>query len=230
MNPEILSHSRNNGLLEFFKEMAPKYLSEQDLKDYQAGRKTLYSGELYIRKQLGSLGGIQAVIDENDVQKATRCNLSKGRVPAEMNLVASHVQIRYGYSLALVLPELVDYTNTIYDLADKDFDAGTVGTGDTVYKRAVPVAFANSEYEIKCDDGLVDKGRTVELLTRNVTNDGANGSAKNAIMLKMPKFLRADKTLRLDLRFPDTAVTPAGNHYVEFAIKGIYLGKRPESN
>lgn len=235
----IIHHTSKNGLLEFFNLMVSKgALSQQDLKDYQDGKKVFYTADLYVRKFIGtSMTGVIDVITENEVEYINRCNLSKGRIPAEMNVIASHIDIKYGESLTSnslsTKPENVDYLNTIYDLGDLVADGGrSVVASTTVFQRRIPTSFTNAEYELKCDDGLVAKGRVSEFLIRNTVNATPQGGGENKAFLMWPKLLQADKTLRLALKFPATATSdvPAStDFFVEFSVKGIYLGKRPNA-
>lgn len=238
-NQGIIGHTSKNGLLEFFNLMAAKgALGVQDMKDYTDGKKVFYTADLYVRKFIGaSMTGNVDVITENEVEYINRCNLSKGRIPAEMNIIASHIDIKYGEALtsaALSLkPENIDYINTIYDLGDLSADAGrAVIASTTVFARRIPTSFTNAEYELQCDNGLVAKGRVSEFLIRNTVSNTPQGGGENKSFLMWPKLLPADKTLRLSLKFPATAtadVPASTDFFVEFSVKGIYLGKRPNA-
>lgn len=239
MKNEIIGLSSQNGLMEFFDLMTRKgALTQQDLKEYQDGKKVFYTADLYVRKFIGAtMTGIKEVITENEVEYATRCNLSKGRVPAEMNVIVSHIDIKYGEALTSAglssTPEAIDYTNCIYDLGDLVADAGrSVVASTTVFVKRIPNSFINAEYEVTCDGGLVDKGRVSEHLIRNTVNGTPQGGGENKKFLMWPKLLLADKQLRVNLKFPATATSdvPAStDFFVEFSIKGIYLGKRPNA-
>lgn len=231
---EIIGLSGRNGLVEFFNTMVKKgALTQQDLLDYNEGKKVFYSGELYVRKYIGTtLSGNVDVITENEVEVLTRCNLSKGRVPDEMNLIMSHFELNYGVSTTAgdaTTPEIVEYTNQIFSLNDVEADAGaSVVAAGIVAVRAIPTRFVNAEYELKCDGGLVDKGRVKELLTRNTTSYGANSNGENKRMLYWPKLLPAGKKLELIIKFPTVGTTPGSSYFfVEAVMKGMYLGKRP---
>ncbi len=234
MTKEIVGVSASNGLIEYFNLMASKgALSQQDLSDYQAGKKVFYTADLYVRKYIGqSLSGNIEVITENEVEYPTRCNLSKGRIPAEMNVIMSHLSIKYGVSTTsgdAATPEIVKYNDCIYAINDVKADAGTDAiSGATVIVQQIPTVFINAEYELKCDDGLVDRGRMEELLNNNTVGYGVNGNAENKRQLFWPKLLQSDKTLRLTLKFPAVGTVPSSSYFfVELGIKGIYLGKRP---
>lgn len=235
-NSEILNVTNQNGLLEFFNTMVQKKaLSQQDLQDYQEGKKVFYTSDLYVRKYIGtSMSGVVDVITENEVEFLTRCNLSKGRIPEEQNIIMSHFQLKYGESLTAgdaTTPEIVKYTNCIWDLGDVVADAGrsTVAAGIVPVQR-IPTPFINAEYELKCDDGLVDKGRVSELLVNNTSTQQIQGAGSNNRLLYWPKLLPAGKTLRLALKFPTVGTVPASTYFfVEASIKGIYLGKRPNA-
>lgn len=239
MKTEIISKSTENGLLEFFNLMASKgALTQQDLSEYNSGKKVFYTTDMYVRKFLGTaITGIKDVITENEVEYIGRCNLSKGRIPAEMNIIVSHIDIKYGEALTASnlsgRPEAIDYTNCIYDIADVVADAGrSVVAGANVFVRRIPISFVNAEYELKCDDGLVDKGRVAEFMIRNTGNQTPQGGGENKKFLLWPKLLVADKQLRLALKFPEshTDDVPANtDFFVEFSVKGIYLGKRPNA-
>lgn len=236
MNKEIIGTANKNGLLEFFNTMVKKgALSKQDLADYEEGKKVFYTADLYVRKFLGTtLSGVVDLINENDVEFITRCNLSKGRIPDEMNLIASHIDLKFASALSSAslsaTPELVDYSNAIYDIADVVADAGASAvSGASVVVKRLPTSWTNGEYEIKCDDGLIDKGRISEMCVRNTVGYGSQGQAENKKMLFWPKLLPAGKTLRCQLKFPATATGIPGSSdlFAELSIKGIYLGKRP---
>jgi hypothetical protein len=214
--------------LEFFeKQVQAGKLSQQDTSDYKSGSKQLITDEIFIRKQLGGLSGVQEFINENDVQKNCISNLSKGTIPVEKNLVIDLVGIRYGFSATAVDPALVSYTNAIFNINDTAFDGGATATGGEVYERLIPVVLQNAEYEIKCDGGIVDRGRVCDLLTHNVSLDGVNGHDKNFRMLEWPKLLAAGKRLECNFKFPEApSALPAGNHYVELVLKGLGMGKR----
>ncbi len=235
MNTEIIGTAKHNGLLEFFNTMVEKgALTNQDLADYKAGKKIFYTADLYVRKYLSSaaMTGNVEVITENEVEFTTRCNLSKGRIPDEMNLIVSHFGLRYGESLTagdITTPEIVDYTDQMYDIADIVADAGrSAVSGGSVLVRRIPIPFCNADYEVKCDDGLIDKGRVGELLSRGTTSYYAQGNAQNKKMYFWPKLLPSGKTLRLTLKFPTVGSWPASTYFfVEATWKGMYLGKRP---
>jgi hypothetical protein len=214
--------------LEFFeKQVAAGKLSNQDTDDYKKGYKQLITDDIFIRKQLGGLSGVQEFINENDVQKNCITNLSKGSIPVEKNLVIDLIGIKYGFSTTQIDPALVSYTNTTFSINDTGFDAGSTATGGEVYERLIPVVLQNAEYEIKCDGGIVDRGRVCDLLTQNVSVDGVNGHDKNFRMLEWPKLLSAGKRLECNFKFPEAAsVLPPGFHYVELVLKGLGLGKR----
>jgi len=236
-NSEIISTANKSGLVEFFNTMVKNgHLAQQDLSDYQAGKKVFYTADLYVRKYLGqALSGEIQAITENEVEYLTRCNLSKGRIPDEMNVIMSHFSLRFGESTTdySTTPERVKYTNCIYDLADVVADAGRSAVASTsVFVQRIPNAFINGEYELKCDDGLVDKGRISEHLVNNTATQHVQGAGDNAKLYYWPKLLPAGKTLRLTLKFPSSAVSgtdyPASTYYfVEASVKGMYLGRRP---
>jgi len=220
--------SKQNGLVEFFDTMASKgQLSNQDASDLREGKKQFITDEIYLRKQLTGLKGVVEFINENDVRKNCITNLSKGSVPAEKNIVVNKLGVRFGYSATAVDPADVAYTNAIFNIADTEFDAGATATGGDVYARVIPVQFQNAEYELRCDDVIIDNGRMEDLLTQNVSTDAVNGNAKNFKELEWPKLLLAGKRLAFDIRFPETATpVPAGNFYCEVVVKGLGLGKR----
>jgi hypothetical protein len=231
---EILGPSSHNGLLEFFNEMVKKgALSKQDLEDYQAGKKVFYTTDLFVRKYIGTtMSGVVDIITENEVEVLTRCSLSKGRIPDEMNVIMSHLDLKYGVSTTAgdaTTPEIIDYSNQIYDFADVVADAGASAvSGASVFVKRIPTVFANAEYELKCDDGLVDKGCVNELLHRNSVSYGVGNNAENKKQLYWPKLLPAGKTLRFQLKFPTVGTVPSSSYFfVELRIKGIHLGKRP---
>lgn len=235
----IIGTTTQNGLLEFFNLMADKgALGVQDLNDYKAGKKVFYTADVYVRKFIGaSMTGVVEVITENEVEVATRCSLSKGRIPSDMNIIASHIEIKYGEALTSaslsLVPERVDYLNTIYDLGDLVADAGrSVVASTTVFVRRIPTSFTNAEYEFKSDGSLVDKGRVSSLLIRNTVTQTVQGGGENQKFLMWPKLLKSNSKVELILKFPATAtadVPASTDFFVEFAIKGIYLGKRPEA-
>lgn len=212
----------------FFEQMVKAgKLSQQDMIEYKSGQKQLITDEVYLRKQLNGLSGVQEFVNENDVQKNCITNLSKGRVPDEKNLIIDLVGLRYGWAATAVDPALVSYSNAIYSISDTEFDAGATATGGEVYARQIPVALQNAIYEIKCDNAVVDQGRVYELLTYNVSNDAVNGHEKNYRELEWPKLLLSGKRLTCDIKFPEVAgPAVAGFHYLELTVKGLGLGKR----
>ncbi len=216
-----------NGLIEFLNtQVAKGLLSKQDASDLADGKKQFQSEEVYIRKKLGNTSGILALINENDVEKPTVSNLSKGRIPDEKNIVAHLVGIRFGYSATDVAPELVDYSNAVFNMGDVDFDGGATATGDAVFARRIPTQLQNAVYTLKCDDVVIDNGRVEDLLSQNASVDGVNGHPKNFRELEYPKLLLSGKTLRCDIQFPDGGSVPAGYWYAELVVKGLGLGKR----
>lgn len=202
-------------------------LSQQDLSDYQSGKKQLQTEEVYIRKQLTGTAGVIEFINENDVTKNCVTNLSKGSIPAEKNIIVTKLGLRFGWSATDVAAAAVEYSNAVFNIGDVSADAGADVTGDSVYARRIPVQIQNAEYELLVDAIVMDKGRVADLLTHNVASDATNGSDKNFKELEWPKLFLADKRVSLNIKFPENgAAVPAGYYYAEFVAKGLGLGKR----
>jgi hypothetical protein len=225
MESLVLPKSTDNNLIEFFENVVVNrgLLSQDDIKAYRDGQKVLKTTDLFIRKKI-DINGIVEVIDENDVEFQSRCNLSKGRVPSEKNIICAAIQLKYGFSTPNVNPELVDFTNCIYSIGVLANDPG--GTGGTVYARRVPLNLINAEFKASVDDVIFDEGRASQFFAENVSNYAVDANSQNNRVLLLPKFLKADKTLRFSLKFPQNAPAIAGNHYVEIAYRGLELTKR----
>jgi hypothetical protein len=216
------------GTVEFFdqKMKTPGVFSEQDAKDYLDKKKQFKGDEIFLRKKLIGLSGVIPVINENDVQKTCITNLSKGSVPIEKNIVVDKISLKFGFSPVDVAADRISYSNAIFAISDTEFDAGATATGDTVYARQIPIEIQNAEYVMSVDEVILEQGRVEDLLTHNVSVDAVNGNDKNFKQLEWPILLLAGKTVRLDLKFPEGSVTPAGFYYVEFIVKGLGLAKR----
>lgn len=223
----VLPKASDNNLIEFFENVviAKGLLSQDDIKAYRDGQKVLKTTDLFIRKKI-DLNGIVEVINENDVEFQARCNLSKGRVPSEKNIICAAIQLKYGFAVAGPAPaaELIDFTNSTYSLGGLAVDPN--GTGGTVYATKVPLNLRNSEFKASVDDVIFDEGRTSQFFAENVSNYAVDANSQNNRVLLMPKFLKADKALRFTLKFPEGLSAPAGNHYVEIAYRGLELTKR----
>lgn len=225
MESLVLPKSADNNLIEFFENVviAKGLLSQDDIKAYRDGQKVLKTTDLFIRKKI-DIQGIVEVIDENDVEFQARCNLSKGRVPSEKNIICGALQLKYGFSATNVNPELVEYTNSQYSIGVLANDPG--GTGGTVYAQRVPLNIRNAEYKASVDDVIFDEGRASQFFAENVSNYAVDANSQNNRVLLLPKFLKADKTLRFTIKFPQGAAAVSGNHYVEIAYRGLELTKR----
>lgn len=221
----VLPNAGQNNLLEFFENVviAKGLLNADDIKAYRDGNKVLKTTDLFIRKKI-DLNGIVEVIDENDVELQAVCNLSKGRIPSEKNIILSAMQLKYGFSAVAASPQSIRYSNSIYSLAGLTLDPN--GTGGTVYAEKIPLNLQNAEFKASCDDVIFDEGRASQFFSENVSNYGVDANPENNRVMIMPKFLKADKTIRLTLKFPTGVVAPVGIHYVEVAYRGLELTKR----
>ena len=137
-----MKNKAQNGLFEFLDlQVGRGILSNQDLTELKEGKKQFQSDELFIRKQLTGLAGVIEFINENDVKKNCKTNLSKGAVPEEKNIVADKIGVRFGYSATDVPAESIAFSNAIFNIADNDFDAGNVATGTGGIARAREAVF-----------------------------------------------------------------------------------------
>lgn len=237
-NFEILDISKTNGLKEFFDVMVKNgKLSLQDSHDYKTGKKELYTGDLYLRKYIGtSLTNVIEVINENDSEYINRCNFYKGAVPPGVNLIMSHLELSFGISTdpnEITTPEVVEYSNAMFNIADlSNFPdpgdpAGAIGA---VPEQRIIHGLTTGEYEFNCNRELIDKGRIKELLIRGTTSFNNQGQGENKRALYWPKLLPSGKILDFKLKYPsngyefspDSGGSPP-YFFVEIAFKGLKL-------
>jgi len=222
----VLQNSAQNNLIEFFENVviAKGLLNADDVNAYRSGLKVLKTTDLFLRKRI-DLSGIVEVINENDVELQAISNLSKGRVPSEKNIILAGMQLKYGFTtVANTAPSSVAYTSSIFNLGALILDPNA--TGGTVYAPRIPLNLQNAEFKASCDDVVFDEGRASQFLAENVSNYGVDANAENNRVIIMPKLLKADKTLRFTIKFPENLAAPVGFHYVEVAYRGLELTKR----
>ena len=224
---KTLPTMKHNALVEFFElQVAKGAFSKDDAQGIKDGSKQFQTEELFLRKQLTGTSGVLEFINENDVRKNCVTNLSKGYTPAEKNIIATALSLRFGFSSTNVAAELVDYSTAIFNIADTQADGGVSVVADFVAARRIPIQLQNAEYELKIEDKLIDGGRVADLLTQNVSSDATNGDDKNFKQFMWPKLILAAKKATLSIKFPENGTVPAGYYYAELVVKGLAVVNR----
>ena len=212
--------------IEFFMSKMPN-LDQQTQADVRSGKKEFHEADFYIRKKLGGGTGIQDLIKETDSLAASITNIDKAKLYKGQDLLLFGIGMAYAYSAATTTPDTQDYSSNIYKINDVEADAGAgVVAGVGVPVRYIPVSVVNSEFAFTAGGNLIYKGRTKKFFAEASAGYAAEANDENCVLLKLPKLVKAEALLKMQLEFGADAPALANNHFVEVRLSGLYLADR----
>lgn len=192
----------------------PEILARMDAQtqaDIRDGKKEFFLADFYIRKKIPGFAGTIDILREQDDRKVGMNNLDKGVLPSGTYMALCCAGISYALDAANTVPEI---------------PAG-VRYSSSEYLNTIPTKLVNSEFNILNGDKPVLKSRTKRFFANAYAEFGGEANDENGVMLPQPKLMDYRKKVKLQFEFADDATAvPAGSHYVEIRLIGVYVGDR----
>lgn len=186
-------------------------MDDQTQADIKAGKKEFFLADFYIRKKIQGFAGTIDLIKEIDNRLVGVNNLDKGVLPTGTYMALCAVGISYALDPANTVPEIP--SGVRYSSAE--------------YLNTLPTKIVNSEFNLLNGDKPVLKVRTKKFFSNGYAEFGGEANEENGVILPQPKLLDYRKKVKAQLEFAeDTTVVPAGTHYLEVRLMGVYVGDR----
>lgn len=212
--------------IDFFMTKMP-HLDQQTQADVRSGKKEFHEADFYIRKKLQGGTGIQDLIKETDSLEACVTSIDKAKLYKGQDLLLLGIGLAYAYNAATTTPDTQDYTGNIYKINDVEADAGAgVVAGVGVPVRYIPVSIVNSDFTLTAGGNLIFKSRTRKFLAEATAGYAIEANDENCVLLKLPKLVKAESLLKMQMEFGANAPALANNHFIEVRLLGLYLADR----
>lgn len=186
-------------------------MDEQTQADIRNGRKEFFLADFFIRKRIPGFAGTIDLIKEVDNRQVGINNLDKALLPTGTYMALCIAGLSYGLDPASTNP---------------DIPAG-IRYSSSEYLNTIPTKIINSEFNLLNGDKPVLKVRTKKFFANAYAEFAGEANEENGVVLPQPKLLDYRKKVKAQLEFAeDNTAVPAGAHYLEVRLVGVFVGDR----
>lgn len=184
-------------------------MDAQTQSDMQAGKKEFYLADFYMRKKLPASSGIIELTLPEDLLKVGVTNLNNAKLPHGTYMALTAVGMGYGFN------------------SNGNTEVSLIRYASSEYLSTIPVKIMNSEFSLQNGDKGILRCRTKKFFANAYADFSSEANDENAVLLPTPKLIAFDKTMKAQLNFAaDAGNLPAGGHYIELRLQGVYVGDR----